>query len=174
MKDPIKLKELIIEKLDISRIMVEDGVKFIFNPTGASEVQCKCPFHGKDNKPSARFYRSTNTFYCFKCAKAWNPISYIMEKEGFNFIQSINYLINRYNIDTSSISDDPDLSTVKPPQIDDKKVRMIYIRNKIREKRGLIPLDKYKALCFVYYMIYFKMTVGEDIIRELNKFESKL
>jgi len=182
MKDPIKLKDLIVEKLDISRLMVDDGVKFIYNPIGASEVQCKCPFHGEDNKPSARFYRNTNAFYCFKCKKAWNPVSYIMEKEGFSFVQSVIHLINRYNIDTSSVPYDPEfkltkavkLKAVDMENINDPETRIISARNKILDHKGKMPLEKYKALCFVYYTIYFKMSKGENIINDINKLESKM
>jgi DNA primase len=174
MKDPIKLKDLILEKLDISKLMLDDGVKFIYNPTGASEVQCHCPFHGKDTKPSARFYRSTNKCYCFKCKKAWNPVSYIMEKEEFNFVQAVNHLINRYNIDTSSVSDDPEFKLTKSNKISDIDSEIIRIKDKIRDQRGKIPFERYKTLCFAYYAIYFKMSKGENIIKDIEKLKLKI
>ncbi len=42
----------------------------------AHEEQFSCPFHGKDNKPSARVYpdgpRSTSHVWCFTCQKNWD------------------------------------------------------------------------------------------------------
>lgn len=41
-----------------------------------SEEQLSCPFHGKDNKPSARIYpasgRSDSHLWCFTCQKSWD------------------------------------------------------------------------------------------------------
>ena len=42
----------------------------------AHEEQISCPFHGKDNKPSARVYpsgpRSSSHVWCFTCQKNWD------------------------------------------------------------------------------------------------------
>ena len=41
-----------------------------------TEEQLSCPFHGKDNKPSARIYpssgRSHSHLWCFTCQKTWD------------------------------------------------------------------------------------------------------
>jgi len=174
MKDPIKLKDLIISKIDMSKLMMDYNVSFIYSPENASEVQYRCPFHGKDNKPSARFYRRTNSAHCFKCRKTWNPVSFIMDKENFNFIQSVNYLINRYNIDTSSISDDPEFKDPESKPVSREDVKLLSIKNNIREYRGKISFDKYRALCFAYYMISFKKYKNESIIKDIEKLESKI
>jgi len=174
MKDPIKLKDLITTKLDMSKLMLDYNVSFIYSPQHAEEVQYRCPFHGRDNKPSARFYRSTNSSHCFKCRKTWNPVSFVMDKENFHFVQAVSYLINRYNIDTSSIQDDPDLKLPTTKPISELDVKMLTIRNNIREQRGRVPLERYQALCFAYYMISFKLSQKLDIIKDVEKLESKL
>ena len=174
MKDPIKLKELILEKVDLSRLMLDDRVRFLYNPTNADEVQFHCPFHGEDKKPSARFYRSTNSCFCFKCKKAWDPVSYVMEKEGFHFRNALNHLITRYNVDISGISDDPEFKIDGPPRVSEANIRIISARNRIREIKGKVPLDRYRALCYAYYIISFKIFKGEPIINDINKLESKI
>ncbi len=44
--------------------------------SGDAEEQISCPFHGKDNKPSARIYptsgRSASHVHCFTCQKSWD------------------------------------------------------------------------------------------------------
>ena len=37
-------------------------------------TQCKCPFHGRDNHPSARIYEDTNSWFCFTCGFSKTPI----------------------------------------------------------------------------------------------------
>jgi hypothetical protein len=97
-----------------------------------------------------------------------------MEKEGFSFTQAINHLINRYNIDTSSIPDDPEFEMEKVKSIPESRVKIISVKNKIRELRGKVPLERYMALCFIYFTICFKMSKGESIIKEINKLETKI
>jgi hypothetical protein len=45
---------------------------------GQREEQISCPFHGKDNKPSARFYPETvkgpSGVWCFVCQQRWDCI----------------------------------------------------------------------------------------------------
>jgi len=46
----------------------------------------KCPFH-EDKHPSASL--KNNKLHCFSCNKTWNPIDYVMEKEGLNFKEAV-------------------------------------------------------------------------------------
>lgn len=108
MKDFVKIRDLILEHLDMTQIMIDYGVDFIYNPLHMDEVQLRCPFHGKDNKPSARLYKATNTCYCWVCQKRWNGIDFIKEKEGFSYGAAINYILKKFNIDISSIPDMPE------------------------------------------------------------------
>lgn len=45
-------------------------------PGSGHEEQMSCPFHGRDNKPSARVYpegaRSKSHVYCYTCGKTWD------------------------------------------------------------------------------------------------------
>ena len=59
MKDIEKLKDLVLEKVDLAQVMLDYKVNFVFNPLKVDEAQFKCPFHGQDTKPSARYYRAT-------------------------------------------------------------------------------------------------------------------
>jgi len=108
LKDFVKIRDLILEHLDMTQIMIDYGVDFIYNPLHMDEVQLRCPFHGKDNKPSARLYKATNTCYCWVCQKRWNGIDFIKEKEGFSYGAAINYILKKFNIDISSIPDMPE------------------------------------------------------------------
>jgi DNA primase len=185
MKDPQKLKELILEKVSLADVMVSYGVEFIYNPTRVSEVQLKCPFHGRDTKPSARLYNSTNSFFCWVCRKSWDVVGFIMDKENFSYRHALNYLINRYKVDISSIPDKPTLE-LKTIAIktqgdittdyfeDNKKVLLKKVHENLLAVRKIVPFDKYRALCGIYCHVRYKDHCGEDVLELLKKIEDKI
>jgi DNA primase len=64
------------------------------------EQQFACDLHGdgNDNKPSARCYPDTNTFYCFACSKVRDVIELVREKKGVEFVDAVTYLEKTYNL----------------------------------------------------------------------------
>jgi hypothetical protein len=173
-KDPQKLKELIVEKLSLADIMIKYGVQFAYNPHLTSEVQFKCPIHGKDTKPSARLYNNTKTCYCWVCRKAWDVVSFTKEMEKFSFGETLNYLINVYKIDTSSIPDAPTLDLAINPPCPEESVLIRQIRSNILSFRKKIPLEKYRALCWAFIITNYSKSRGMDIIESLNKLQEKI
>lgn len=173
MKDPKKIHELIVEKLDFATVMVEYDVEFKQNPTIASEAQFKCPFHGVDHKPSARLYNETKSCFCWVCRKAWDVVSFIMEKESMPYRQVLNYISNRYHIDLSSIPDDPTIE-LKKVEVSDKNVFFKNLKVNIIELRKKIPLEKYRALCAVLLINKYQDSKGVDVISSLQKIEDKI
>ena len=173
MKDPKRLKEFIIENIDMSSVMIDYGVDFVYDPSLSDETQYRCPFHGRDVKPSSRFYRSTKSSYCWVCKKKWDVISFIMDKENLSFIKAMNYLINRYGIDVSSIPDDPDIR-IYAPSMDWITKDLISTKSKIMGLKGKLPLEKYSALCTAWYMISIAISKGLDVTESFKKLNSKL
>jgi len=177
MKDPLKLKELLVKELDMARVMLDYKVKFMLNPMKVSEAQFKCPFHGKDNKPSARFYRDTQSCWCWVCQKKWDLISFIMDKEQLGFTKAILFLIEKYRIDTSSIPDGLDVKDLEAPpptkEVSEREVYRLFLRNNIAERRGKIPFEKYLMLCAVYYMVLCEKSESRAV-EAAKKLEAKL
>lgn len=62
-------KEL-MKKLPIIKIAKEIGLKV------DSKGKSLCPFHN-DTDPSLKFYKNTNSFFCFGCKKGGNVIKFI-------------------------------------------------------------------------------------------------
>lgn len=185
MKDPQKIKDLIIEKVPLADVMVSYGVEFIYNPVRVSEAQLKCPFHGRDTKPSARLYNNTNSFFCWVCRKSWDVIAFIMDKENFTYRQALNYIVNRFKVDISSIPDKPtlDLKTMALPSQgditsenyeDNKKVLFKKVYKNLLEVKKKIPFDKYKALCGIYCHVRYKDHCGDETLETLKKIEDKI
>jgi DNA primase (bacterial type) len=174
MKDPIKLKELILEKVDLARIMLDYKVNFMYSPTKADEVQFKCPFHGQDNKPSARYYKATQSCWCWVCQKKWDAVGFVMEKEGLAFVSALNLLVNRYRIDTSSIPDTPEFKNPKVQKISEDSVLMTVLLNSIIEYRKKLPLEKYKVIVSFFYRLAYEKNLGSDVSEGIKKLNAKL
>ena len=175
MKDPKLVREKITNSLDLMEIMLEYNTQFKHSPRVSEETQYRCPFHGTDNKPSARLFKSTNSCYCWYCKKSWDSFSFIMEKEGLKFSDTVRLILSKYKIDLSDIPDGPKFELKKKDAIiSEDVIDFIYVRNKILGFRKKIKFDKYRALCTAYYMILFDKSKGKEFSSGLSKLKSKL
>lgn len=174
MKDPTRVKDLIIETLDLGRVMLDYGVQFTYDPMAVDEVQYRCPFHGRDNKPSARFYRQTKSCYCWVCKRKWDVISFIRDKETLPYIQTLQHIVARYGIDTSVIPEEPDIRKHRAPSTSDISTRMRSVRGKLHSLRGKLDYKKFNALVWAYHQAMFLFAQKKDISSPLIKLESKL
>jgi len=185
MKDPQKLKELILEKIDFTQVLLDYNVNFVYDPRRVDETQLHCPFHGTDIKPSARFYKSTQSLFCWVCRKRWDVIAFIMDKENMFFLQAIRFLIKKYKIDISFIADSPEFVMSKsiPSTIDNyekfisgnqSNIDLKIIGKKIKSFKRKIPFKKYNALSTAYHMLDYMFFKGNDISSDLIKLKNKI
>lgn len=79
----------------------------------------RCPFH-QEKTPSFVVNPEKNIYKCFGCGKGGDVIGFLMEYEKFDFVQTLEYLAERYHIT---------LSKEEQPEEDDKK-RMASINLK--------------------------------------------
>ena len=56
-----------------------------------------CPFHA-DKKPSMNVNPDLGIFKCFSCGKGGNVFTYVMSKQGLNFIEALKMLADRAGI----------------------------------------------------------------------------
>src|SRR5699024_5505521 len=61
-----------------------------------------CPFHD-EKSPSFSVTEEKQIFHCFGCGKGGNVYTFLMEKEGFSFIDAVTYLADRANIELPKI-----------------------------------------------------------------------
>jgi hypothetical protein len=173
MKDSQKLRDLLVEKLDLADVLLKYNVKFQFDPHLTNEVQYKCPIHGRDNKPSARLYNNTKSCYCWVCRKAWDVVSFTKEMEKLSLNEALQYLVNRYHIDVSSIPDGPNLDA-KVVSCAEGKILKQQVRTGILSLRKKVPFEKYRALCVAFFMTNYAISKGVDAILSLNKIQEKI
>ena len=175
MKDPTKLKELILEKVDLASVMTGYGIQFTFNPAYADEVQYRCQFHGKgDNKPSARFYRQTKSCYCWVCRKRWNVIEFIKDKEVLNYYQALKYIASKYKLDLSSIPDDPEFVENKKELPSETILQLACMHKALLRMRGKLDFERYNVLCAYFLSTSYRDHEHEDVRESLSKLEEKL
>lgn len=70
------------------------GYGYRVQPEAEREQQFSCDLHGDgtDQKPSARMYPGTNSWYCWACARSRDAIQTVREKEGLDFPQALDKL----------------------------------------------------------------------------------
>ena len=90
-----RIKELI----PIEQVLSDYGYA-VHSDLGEREQQFSCDLHGdgSDNKPSARVYPDTASWYCFACSKARDAIATAQEKEGLDFSNACAVLEKRYGL----------------------------------------------------------------------------
>jgi DNA primase len=76
--------EAIHRRVSAHEVLRRNGVGLKY---GGRVEQFSCPFHGQDNKPSARVYgeteRSPSHVWCFVCQKRWDAIGLWQKFTGF-------------------------------------------------------------------------------------------
>mgnify|MGYP001596249584 CR=1 FL=1 len=94
-----KLNDLLskVSLIDIIR----DYVKVV--PRGGEKYGAHCPFHkdGTEKNPSMSVDNSKGLYYCFACNAKGNALSFLREKAGMNFKQSVEFLGKRFSVDIS-------------------------------------------------------------------------
>jgi len=72
------------------------------------QQQFPCNLHGdgRDNKPSARVYPASNSWYCFACDKTRDPIETVREVEGIGFREALDWLEKHYSLPSLPFEDE--------------------------------------------------------------------
>ena len=61
-----------------------------------------CPFHN-EKTPSFTVSPAKNIYKCFGCGKGGNSVNFVMEHEGYSYIEAIKFLAQMYNIELEEI-----------------------------------------------------------------------
>jgi DNA primase len=66
-----------------------------------------CPFHD-EKTPSFTVSPSKNIYKCFGCGKGGGAVNFVMEHEGYSFVEAIRYLAKMYNITIEETEQSPE------------------------------------------------------------------
>lgn len=124
--------------------------------------QVRCPFHGKDNKPSARLYPDTDRFYCFVCKESMDAFSFFQAYVGMSFKEDrdaaeklLSEIEEEYNLEQYSL-DDYKKDDDQVVELDENDFRDTFVRfwftlnDQICESDSLHKVRLYEALDLVW------------------------
>ena len=89
------------------------------------EQQVRCPFHGKDNKPSARIYPDSDRFYCYVCKESLDAFSFFTKHVGLDFEdwdktdELLRELEDEYDLHQYNLEDYRKDSDIEPEKVNE-------------------------------------------------------
>ena len=139
-----------------SRIKIRDLIQeygLLPNQYVGDEFQMRCPFHGKDNAPSAHVY-SEGHFHCFACHRHYDVISFFQEKEHIEKLpNALRALEQKYNIPKTEENEESEKVDIFSDEIEKPKISFEteFKRTEkfLIDKKKEIGLEKYSKLLFV-------------------------
>jgi len=156
MKEIVTLKARIAEYVTLGDLLAKDD-----KITGSlSEEQYSCNFHGRDLKKSARYYKDTDSSYCWTCKKRWDIYSYLEQKEAMTFWQAIDHLLRTYNIPTKDLPDaleESQRKRIEAPKVkvNNAKLSQEVLAGAIHHLRGVVPDERYEKMVFAYMLLKY-------------------
>src|SRR4051812_770909 len=98
-----------------------------------------CPFHG-EKTASFNVTPDKGRFHCFGCQKNGDVFNFIMELEGKSFVEAVEQLAARYNIQVPRIEESPELRKARGERVamlDINKLATAFYREiLVSDKRG--------------------------------------
>ena len=90
-------RETVDKILDSAQIEDVVGDFVSLKRRGATFIAC-CPFH---NEKTPSFYVSPakGIFKCFGCGKSGTAVGFVMEHEGYTYVEALRYLAKKYHIE---------------------------------------------------------------------------
>lgn len=107
------------EEVSILEVLAQYGYSIHTGYDGEQQFRCDLHGTGHDNKPSARVYPDTNSTYCWACGRSRDPISYVMEKEGKEFMDALYALESRFNLSQLPWEDDDFVKKESPKIVEE-------------------------------------------------------
>ena len=95
-----KRAKRIHQEIPIARVLYDYGYHVHADLSEVHEQQFSCDLHGDgtDNKPSARVYPATYSWYCWGCGQSRDAISTIRDKESLKFHEACKFPERKYGL----------------------------------------------------------------------------
>jgi hypothetical protein len=155
MKDIEAVKGIVANHITLGEVLRDDtGISLDID-----EIQLSCPFHGVDAKKSTRYYRDTDTMYCWVCKKSWDIYGYVSQREVINFGKAVDFIVKKYKIDISKAPDvfsggeTSPLFAKKTVEVDGKALAIAKIKNYLVPLKSKIEPEKYTRLVFAFMLL---------------------
>jgi hypothetical protein len=64
---------------------------------------CPFPFHPHERTPSFKYYKDTNSFFCFGCKSGGGPVNFVSLLDGISKTEAANKITAKFHIDPNII-----------------------------------------------------------------------
>lgn len=94
-------------KAEVDILVLLEGFGFQVRGDMDREQQFPCRMHGsgEDNKPSARVYPETHSWYCWGCQKSRDAVSTVREQTSLGFMEAIGWLEQKFSLPALAFQD---------------------------------------------------------------------
>jgi DNA primase len=96
-------KERVRDAVDIVDLI---GSRTELRRAGVERYTGLCPFH-EERTPSFSVSPAKKAYYCFGCAAAGDPFTFVREMDGLDFREALEFLADRYNVALETEQEDP-------------------------------------------------------------------
>jgi DNA primase len=96
-------KERVRDAVDMVDLI---GSRTELRRAGVERYTGLCPFH-EERTPSFSVSPAKKAYYCFGCAAAGDPFTFVRELDGLDFREALEFLADRYNVPLETEQEDP-------------------------------------------------------------------
>lgn len=125
-----------------------------------------CPFHN-EKTPSFTVDEKKQLFHCFGCGVGGDVVSFIMQKEGLSYAESLKYLAEKTGVNLSYTDDFSNNEKNKILYDINKDIMMFYYKNLLTNKDAINYLKKRSLSSAIVntFMLGYAKNSWDDLLR---------
>ena len=154
-------KNEILENSDIVAIIGD----YVDLKKSGNSYKGLCPFHN-EKTPSFTVDDRKQLFHCFGCGEGGDVVSFIMNKEGLSYIDSMKYLAKKAGIKLDDTKSSKENKILKRYYDINKDIMMYFYKNLLTDKAGQIYLKNrgFKSNIVNTFMLGFAKNSWDDLL----------
>lgn len=154
-------KNEILENSDIVAIIGD----YVDLKKSGNSYKGLCPFHN-EKTPSFTVDDRKQLFHCFGCGEGGDVVSFIMNKEGLSYIDSMKYLAKKAGIKLDDTKSSKENKILNRYYDINKDIMMYFYKNLLTDKAGQIYLKNrgFKSNIVNTFMLGFAKNSWDDLL----------
>lgn len=146
-------------------VLQANGVRLRFG--GTRPEQISCPFHGKDNHPSARYHpegTSRAGVWCFVCNERWDAIGLWKQFNAFegSFGSLLRSIERAYGIEVPEVPAEVAQEEAK----EDEELLQLFLvcERRLRQAKRAFTLPSYLTVSSILDKLYYRLEHGQVLL----------